>query len=262
MKPKKEQVAQRIIHIKEILGLSLAKLAEIVGVPKGTFNSYTRGLAVPPESVVKKLSEISSYPIDWIYYGELIDYLKDLLSTSGYEKFINDFPYILNDLKEELSDEYVEKYPHGVYVINIFKNKFYYPKMEKYVEGLIVDFVQIVNERPIKEGDKILKADKYLKNVWMSLGMNFEYGDDEKVLTVAKNEFERWNELYNHFNSNKEAKYEDFLINLVQDLSDKEKTKNLINNISKITVGEDLATDELIEIFKLMKPHIEKIINN
>lgn len=258
MKPNKNKVAERIQYIRGILGMSLSQMAERLGISRSTLNSYLRALALPPENIVNSISMISHYSKDWIYYGSLKEYIQDVLSTSGYEKFVEDFPYVIDELYKIFSDVEDSKYPHVVILIKTFEKQFYFPKLEEYVNNLIKDYSKKVELYPLKEGSKVYSSDRYVKNVWMTLGTDISYGEKEKILEVANNEYEKWVQLYKDLNPNGEDLYEYFIDNLILTMSTKESTSGFINYISQDLIGREFCNEKAIELFQKFKILVEE----
>ncbi|MBQ0140259.1 MAG: helix-turn-helix domain-containing protein [Kurthia sp.] len=70
MKADKKLVGERLNLIRECLGLSIAELGVLLGnVPKSTVNSWIRGLALPNDAAVAKLSSLANRSETWVLYG-------------------------------------------------------------------------------------------------------------------------------------------------------------------------------------------------
>lgn len=73
---KKDLIAVRIKSIISRSDLSLSQFASKLinknkkKLPKSTLNSYVRGLAVPPISILEQIAEIGNTTVNWIYTGK------------------------------------------------------------------------------------------------------------------------------------------------------------------------------------------------
>lgn len=71
MKPDKIQVAKRLQDIRSNLNLSLSEFGNKIGnIPKGTVNSWERGLAIPPRDKLLRIAFLAETSIKWILWGE------------------------------------------------------------------------------------------------------------------------------------------------------------------------------------------------
>ncbi|MCB5237156.1 helix-turn-helix domain-containing protein [Niallia circulans] len=124
MKPIKEKVAIRLKAIQKEYSLSLSEMAMLLEIPKATLNSYLRGLALPPLSVVEKFN-FSDLDVEWLYYGDIVEYIGDYLLFRGHGKFLDSHPntpqmvYLMYDIttsgsnpseKVSLTDKDIERF--------------------------------------------------------------------------------------------------------------------------------------------------------
>lgn len=261
MKPDKNKVAERIKYIKEALGISLSQMAEKIGISKSTLNSYIRALALPPESVVESISDISKYSKEWIYYGGNLEYIKDSLITLGYENFIADFPFVIEDLNKELIKIGEQEYPNIVTINVNFKEKFYYPLFSEYVEKLVEGFSEKVDKHPLKEAGKTYGSERYLKNIWMYIDSEVSYGDEDKILEIAEREYKNWMETFNisMSDSYRERVKEELLNSWILALSTEEGIRDVMNTFSSEGRGSNIEFEELVDGFKEFKCTLERI---
>lgn len=93
MKPINKKVAARLKVIQSENKLSISEMAKVLKIPKATLNSYLRGLALPPLPVAEKI--ISNFcrglKVEWLYYGDIIEYIRDYLRFRGHQKFLDSF---------------------------------------------------------------------------------------------------------------------------------------------------------------------------
>lgn len=74
MKPDKQQVGKRLKEIRLILNISLSEFGNKIGhVPKGTVNSWERGLALPPRDKLLRIAFLANTSIKWLLWGEESD---------------------------------------------------------------------------------------------------------------------------------------------------------------------------------------------
>lgn len=65
----KVAIGNRINEARESIGLSHSEIAAMLNISKGTFGSYTRGLAFPPEQKLHKISVITGKSYEWLLWG-------------------------------------------------------------------------------------------------------------------------------------------------------------------------------------------------
>ncbi|MFY0521073.1 helix-turn-helix domain-containing protein [Lysinibacillus sp. UGB7] len=91
MKPKKQKVAARLKAIQKENILPLSEMAKVLEIPKSTLNSYLRGLALPPLPVAEKVMGLChrGLTVEWFYYGDIVEYIRDYLRYKGHGKFLD-----------------------------------------------------------------------------------------------------------------------------------------------------------------------------
>lgn len=96
MKPNNIKVAARLKAIQEASGLSLSDMAKLLEIPKGTLSSYIRGLTLPPRPLAEKIISyfFKGDKVEWFYYGDIVDYIRDYLNYKGHQKFLDSYPYV------------------------------------------------------------------------------------------------------------------------------------------------------------------------
>ncbi|WP_051405129.1 helix-turn-helix domain-containing protein [Bacillus cihuensis] len=71
MKPNKVEVANRLKAIRSKLNLTISEFGLKIGhVPKGTANSWLRGLALPPKEKLIRIAFLADTTTDWILWGD------------------------------------------------------------------------------------------------------------------------------------------------------------------------------------------------
>lgn len=71
MKPDKEKVAGRLKEIRSSLNLTISEFGDKIGkIPKGTVNSWLRGLALPPKEKLERIAILSNTTSSWILWGK------------------------------------------------------------------------------------------------------------------------------------------------------------------------------------------------
>lgn len=196
MKPNKQDVAERIKKIREDSGLSIANMAERLGISKSTLNSYIRALALPPEEIVDKISITTNVPKEWIYYGSLKEYIYNYLIFKGYATFLKDYPEVVDEVYKKIiqvdkSEIPKSVYPHPVTIDNAFYD-IYESIFKEYVLKLISRFIEDIKKYPLYNGTPKHNKDKYVSRV---LGLirqekpKIKYGDDNRIIKIAEEEF-------------------------------------------------------------------------
>lgn len=95
MKPNKKEVAIRLKEIRSTLNLTLTEFGNRIGnVPKGTVNSWLRGLALPPRDKLLRIAFLSNTSINWILWGRKSD--KDVKQLSEREEEMQNFLDMVN----------------------------------------------------------------------------------------------------------------------------------------------------------------------
>lgn len=103
MKPITKKVAARLAGIQGHFRLSLSEMANLLGLNKSTYNSYYRGLALPPLSIAEKIMELYRSDnrylnVEWFYYGDIVEYIRDYLRYKGHSKFLNEHLFVPNQV--------------------------------------------------------------------------------------------------------------------------------------------------------------------
>jgi len=210
MKPNKDIVAIRINEIRVDLDLSIAGMAEKLNISKSTLNSYIRALAMPPKDILYKISIMSGKSIEYICYGDVRDYIKQVIEFEGYSQFLNDYPETIDKVVKSCQ-EYEEvyplvehRYPHHLH-INLIFSQIYNPIFGKYVEHLIKVYIDEIHKYPSIIGDDECQTRfKYINLVHLDIqrmGNLVTYGDRIQIMQIAENVFK--NRVDNHFRINK-----------------------------------------------------------
>lgn len=269
IKSNKDLVALRINTIRSDLGLSIGVMAEKIGISKSTLNSYIRALAMPPERIVYKISILSGRSIEWIYFGDKRDYIRQLLEFYGYSQFLSDYPttidHVLDRSQEYMAYPIEHRYAHDLHIKEVFE-QIYYPIIVRYVDELINKYVDEIHKYPIYPGDDEYQRSKYSNLVHKVIKQNtVKYGEEGKILLVAETEFKRF---VDHYAKNKELvpcddEPQPFPYRLSTKLRDKKGTIEVIEYLSRL-YGEGFdtkneAADEIIKAFKDLGLELEKI---
>lgn len=104
MKPNKLEVAIRLKEIRSTLNLSLTEFGNRIGnVPKGTVNSWLRGLALPPRDKLLRIAFLSKTSINWILWGRESD--KDVMQLREREEEMENFLDMVNSKLFPMSEK-------------------------------------------------------------------------------------------------------------------------------------------------------------
>ncbi|MGK0552596.1 helix-turn-helix domain-containing protein [Enterococcus faecalis] len=83
MKPVKEKVGKRIHEIRTNLGYSLSEFGKLIGdSPKSSVNNWEKGISLPKEDKLEKIAILGNTTPDQILYGELYEYVFDLVKQN------------------------------------------------------------------------------------------------------------------------------------------------------------------------------------
>lgn len=276
LKPNKDLVAVRLNEIRDELGLSIAAMAEKLGISKSTLNSYIRAIAMPPEEIIYKVSIMSGKSIEWIKFGEEIDYIRQVIEFNGYSKFLEDYPDTIEKVLEDCQEYKVfpieNRYVDDMIVSQLFYQH-YYPIFEKYIDEVIKIYVDEIHKYPLYTGDDEFQRFKYSNRVHMEIGDmkdQVKYGEKEKILHVAETEFK--NRVDSYFRKCTKKSIKDFFKkdnelsffpDFYEKLKDRDGAKEIIKyqaNIYKENFNiNNEVSDEIIEAFQELGLNLERI---
>ena len=79
----KKEVGQRIYNIRKKNGYSMKKFGELIdNAPKGSVNSWEKGVNLPNEKRLHLIAELGNISFDELLYGSFDDYIKKLVDTN------------------------------------------------------------------------------------------------------------------------------------------------------------------------------------
>lgn len=191
VKPDKKAIGERITQTRAHIGLSLSKMGERLGLPKATLNSYARGIAAPPENVIEGISILCGVSPHWLVYGDIKEFIKSCISTSGYEKLLQDYPELVEEIyKSYLLSGYEDE---GNYYLS---NKEWQELFDPIYEPIFLSYIEnVINEistEMLIEWPVFNKAD-FIRRVQMkvlnSTAPTIRYGEDKSILFIAEMEF-------------------------------------------------------------------------
>lgn len=270
MKPNKESVARRLKLIRKDLGWTIDMMANNLGLAKGTFNSYLRGLALPPEIIVEKIAKLADVSTEWIYYGDVKDFIEAYLVNKGYKDFLDDYPNTIDEIclaMEKQSHIYSsnEVYPKEVTISDIFDD-FYNPIFEEYIKNIVSEFIIEIQNYPLYSDDIEYNSQKYFSRVRSLIHKErptIKYGEYDRIFKIAEMEFYTRVELYNSQTEDGDIYNESFLDFMIEKLKTYQGTLEVI---SIITAQKKLSyninskeSDEIIEVFRSMYEGLKKI---
>ncbi len=128
LKPNKKEVGNRLKSVKEEFKVSFTTLGNRLGLKKSTISSYFQGYNLVPIEVVERLSIITNKSIGWFYFGEIEDYILDYLKLKENYSFIENYPNIVNEIKEK----FLESKLKGLE----YQNSFGYPS-EDFIDNYL-----------------------------------------------------------------------------------------------------------------------------
>ena len=83
-----ENIAKRLIVLREIAGLKQVELCEKLDISKGTYNHYESGVSRPIVDTAIKLSVFYGVTLDFIYTGDMNNMRYELakqIEASGFK---------------------------------------------------------------------------------------------------------------------------------------------------------------------------------
>lgn len=265
LQPDKEKVGQRIKMVKERLDLSFTELGNRLGLKKPTINSYVQGYALAPISVIEQLASITSKPAGWFYFGSLDTYISDYLNITGNSKLVEENPQVIQMIKEDFYKGESENpmwenevgYPAEGFIDDCFADV-KYELLKNYILQIIIDEINQSNkfeDSSIENQNDISRSILAKILDYNEVTGDIQYGEKQKVTKIAK-------ELLQDFEEEGAVTFSDqFLVGcLINILDDDRATEKLISLLSEIYTGKDFSSffggQELIEIFKLMRPEL------
>lgn len=271
MKPNREDVSKRLKIIKEDLGLSLSEMAQKVGSTKAKIDSYMRALALPPNEVAEKISNLADVEKEWIYYGDRKEFIRAYLISEGYEKIIYDYPQIVDQVHVEYEDRLSfnpnSEFPQ-LYIIDMIFSDIYSPIFKKYINAICCELAEEIKKYPLYSGSPEYNSDKYLSRVNGLIQREvprIKYGEDNRVFEIAKNEFNTRVEMFKAHQKPLESVNTDLISYLIEKLETTRGTLEIISCIVQMKKVEyDISSkesDELLEILQEMRPKLVKIKN-
>lgn len=80
MKPNKKKVGQRIHKVRTSKDMTMEEFGSLIdSSPKSTVNNWEKGNNLPSKKKLEKIALIGGITTDWLKYGDLNEYISDLL---------------------------------------------------------------------------------------------------------------------------------------------------------------------------------------
>ncbi|MCU4798351.1 helix-turn-helix domain-containing protein [Bacillus cereus] len=271
MKPDKKDVGKRIKQIKENYNppISLKDFGDLLidekgkSISKGTVDSWMRGLGIPSKSTIEQIARLGNTTVSWIYWGGLKNFILSYLKEKNHENFIETYPETIDLLVKLFQDAGFndENLPQLNHVEKYFDN-IHHKKFQQYIEFVVEPYTsQIPNylfEGFAYEGPKEVQQQKFRDLVKLevfrkSKDTPITWGDDEKIKSIAKEQFDRWVRQYDK-NKKFEEKENNTIMNyLIEHTKDEEGVKQILSNISsnkKFSLNYDTKlADEIVKAF-------------
>lgn len=288
MKPDRVKVGLRLRKLKDELGISLAEFAEKIDSNKGTFNSYLRGVALPPESTVDKIVMLTNSSKEWIYFGTPEEYMGDFIeSLTNYDGFIKKYPEKIPKIVEEFVSSLdllkLKKNISGDATLDELTNFYsetaneiffmtYNTFFAEYVEKLVENFILKLEEYPIFNKSWVSNGNGYVSLLLERLNRTFPKPRFEEQDIIMKIAEEQYNLLINKIllKYKNDINFEEGkvqTISITEFISAKFKTYEGIEGLLKdIAIRNnlyfnpnELHTKELIELLISLSPRLEEI---
>ncbi|MEH7669132.1 hypothetical protein CN896_27565 [Bacillus thuringiensis] len=271
MKPDKKDVGKRIKQIKENYNppISLKDFGDLLidekgkSISKGTVDSWMRGLGIPSKSTIEQIARLGNTTVSWIYWGGLKNFILSYLKEKNHENFIETYPETIDLLVKLFQDAGFndENLPQLNHVEKYFDN-IHHKKFQQYIEFVVEPYTsQIPNylfEGFAYEGPKEVQQQKFRDLVKLevfrkSKDTPITWGDDEKIKSIAKEQFDRWVRQYDK-NKKFEEKENNTIMNyLIEHTKDEEGVKQILSDISsnkKFSLNYDTKlADEIVKAF-------------
>lgn len=277
MKPNRDSVSSRLREIKENLGLSIAALAEKVDSSKSKINSYLRGVALPPNDTAEKIALLANVDKEWIYYGELKDYIRDFLVFIGHEQIINYYPQFIQELEKEYKKQFDlnTKIRNEKLLEQIFEKKY-----NEFFQEYLVSTIEGNNYRK-KVDEYVLPKHNNLDDNWNEFLREVEfaikrimpnswYMDEKKYLEIVESVFEEYkvwattkdpNKMLYPHEPNSNNQLVDYLIGEFKSYTG---TANFINTLAAVFYKkydfESKQSEQIVEAFQELGIKLEEIM--
>lgn len=271
VKPDKKDVGKRIKQIKENYNppISLKDFGDLLidekgkNISKGTVDSWMRGLGIPSKSTIEQIARLGNTTVSWIYWGGLKNFILSYLKEKNYENFIETYPETIDLLVKLFQDAGFndENLPQLNHVEKYFDN-IHHKKFQQYIEFVVEPYTsQIPNylfEGFAYEGPKEVQQQKFRDLVKLevfrkSKDTPITWGDDEKIKSIAKEQFDRWVRQYDKNKKFEENENNTIMNYLIEHTKDEEGVKQILSNISsnkKFSLNYDTKlADEIVKAF-------------
>ncbi len=259
LQPDKKQVGNRIRTVKDELGVSLADLGNRLGLSKSTMNSYVQGYSLAPQEIIEHLAQISEKPVEWFYFGEPDQYIRDYFILKGHGMLLADFPNIPSDIEKDFlairrqdPGRYETAYPDEDLLDLLFPDH-YHEVMKQYIAGITEEFVaQHTQLEENQQAEAIALIAREIYDSFNAIG-HFQYGNREQIEKDAQI-------IYEHNILENGIVFEDqYLVGaMINLLGDHEKTTELIKTLSTMLTGKSFSPSfggkKLISLFQSMRP--------
>lgn len=244
------------------LGASLTELGNRLGITKSTLNSYVQGYSLAPREVIETLSKISEKSVEWFYYGEPSDYIREYLILKGHEALLNDFTNIPFDIEQDFIQkrrtnpgQFESPYPDEE-LIDLWFPEYYDKAMYQYILRITKDTLEKLVRDQEEQNDKIVAfIGRELYDDYTAVG-NFAYGDEQIIKGEARAIYEK---KFMGKDADALNLHDPYLVaTLISALGTDKKTAEIIRLLSKSLTGKDFnpsfGGEKLIDIFKAMRP--------
>ncbi|MGG5370785.1 helix-turn-helix domain-containing protein [Enterococcus sp. AZ196] len=92
MTPNKQKVGKRINEIRTNLGYSMSDFGKLIGdLPRSSVNNWEKGVSLPKKEKLEKIALLGNTSTDNILYGDLDEYLFDLIDANLHIQLDDDF---------------------------------------------------------------------------------------------------------------------------------------------------------------------------
>ena len=262
LQPNKKLVGIRIRAVKEELGASLTELGNRLGISKSTLNSYVRGYALAPKEIIEHLSRISGKSIEWFYYGEPWEYIRDYLLQKGHGALLEEFPNIPHDMENKYIEVYrdrLEEFPTAYPdedIIDIYFSEDYDTVMRQYILRIAAEVMARHPDAPKERIEEIISLiGREVYDAFNVIG-HFGYGDRDIIEKEVTSIYER------KFRANTPDAIglgDQYLVGtLISSLESDKKTTDVIRLLSRELTGKSFSPafggEKLVKIFQSMRP--------
>lgn len=194
-KPKKDKVAERLVLIRKELNLTIEAMGTVLGIPKGTINTYLTGRSLPDDNILDQICEMINVDRFWILYGNTEAFLLDYLDENKMESLIVANTELLKTMVVEFDNQYEvyqkirkinfsEQVEIKFKIANKVTKKYYELEMKKLIKELLNKEIKDCQEHLSELYRDNISEDWIIEKILDEINIDFpkpKYGENDKI---------------------------------------------------------------------------------